>query len=194
MKRVILIGDSIRMGYEATVRAELSKEAFVWAPPENCQHTVHVMLNFWKWVISQQPDVLHMNAGLWDMRRVIRDEEGNIVPLETYRTNVDRLITAARQHTKARIIWATCTPCDQAGLDRAHMLQGLAGRSTADIARYNEAAIEVARHHKVALNDLHQLVVDAGPASLQEADGVHFTPAGYELLGRAVAETIRRHW
>lgn len=90
MKKVVLLGDSIRMGYEASVRESLAEEAFVWAPSDNGQHTVNLLLNFWAWVVPQQPDVLHLNAGLWDTRRVIRGVAGNVVPLEAYRANYEQ--------------------------------------------------------------------------------------------------------
>ena len=34
MKKIVLIGDSIRMGYESTVRAEFQSVADVWAEQE----------------------------------------------------------------------------------------------------------------------------------------------------------------
>lgn len=191
MKRVVLLGDSIRLGYEATVRAELADQAFVWSPSENGQHTVNLLLNFWTWVVAQQPDVLHMNAGLWDTRRVVRNEEGNIVPLATYRENVDRLITLAKRHTKARIIWATSTPCNQDALSRGHLRLGLAGRRAADVPIYNQAAVEVAQAHGVIINDLYRLVMTTGPDRLLDPDGTHYTTEGYSTLGKAVSEVIR---
>lgn len=191
MKRVVLLGDSIRLGYEGVVRAELADVAFVWGPAENGQHTVNLLLNFWNWVAAQQPDVLHLNAGLWDMRRVAWGETDTVVPLPRYRENVARLLALARRHTCARLIWATCTPNNQAPLDRTHRRAGLAGRSAADIEPYNRAAVEVAQAEGVLVNDLHRLVVQAGPANLLDADGVHFTPAGYETLGKAVAQIVR---
>lgn len=191
MKKVVLLGDSIRMGYEATVRAELADEAFVWGPPENGQHTVHLLLNFWQWAIQQQPDVLHMNAGAWDTRRVIRGQPGNIIPLDMHRQNVGRLITLARQHTSARLIWATCTWANQEQLTRGHDRMGLAGRDAEDLVRYNQAAVEVAREHNVPINDLHALSYNSDRTRTMQPDGVHFTEAGYNLLGKAIASMVR---
>lgn len=191
MKRVVLLGDSIRMGYEGVVRAELCDVAHVWTPSENGRHSVHLLLNFWSWVASRQPDVLHMNSGLWDMRRVVRGRDGNVVPLAVYRDNVARLIAAAQEHTTARIVWATTTPVNAAAADRTHLQRGLAGRDAADIERYNAAAMDVAAAAGIAVNDLHAVVLDAGQDSLQDADGVHFASAGYAVLGRAVSACIR---
>lgn len=193
MQRVVLLGDSIRLGYEPAARAALGDVAFVWGPPENGQHSVNLLLNFWLWVASRQPDVLHLNAGLWDMRRVAAGVDGNVVPLEIYRANVARLVALARQHTHARIIWATTTPIQAEAAARTHRRSGLAGREAADIPRYNLAACEAAREQGAVINDLHAAVCAAGATSLLDADGVHFTPAGYELLGQTVAAAVRAH-
>jgi lysophospholipase L1-like esterase len=191
MKRVILLGDSIRMGYEGVVRAELADAAHVWAPVENGQHSVHLLMNFWGWVVSQQPDVLHLNAGLWDMRRVVRGESEGVVSLDAYRANVARLIRLAKEHTRARIVWATTTPVNAEASERTHRQKGMAGRDAANVARYNAVAVEVARAAGVVVDDLHAVVCGAGQAALQDPDGVHFTSAGYDVLGRAVAACLR---
>ena len=191
MKRVVLLGDSIRQGYEPAVRAQLADVAYVWSPADNGQHSVNLLLNFWSWVVTQQPDVLHLNAGLWDMRRAVRNHPGNVIPLESYRANVDHLLSLAKQHTSACIIWATTTPIHHDHANITHFRKGLAGRDGADVALYNAAAIEVARRHNVRINDLHQVVTEASPDRLLDADGVHFTAPGFEILGHAVARCIR---
>lgn len=191
MKRVVLLGDSIRMGYQATVRAELADVAFVWAPGENGQHTVNELLHFWDWVVEQQPDVVHMNAGLWDTRRVVRNVDGNIVPPDMYRANVSRLIQLTRQHTRAKVIWATTTPINEARTRLTHLKSGLSGRAGADVDEYNRLAVDAAKEQGAIINDLHGAVLSAGIDQVLSADGVHFTEAGYELLGKQVAKVIR---
>lgn len=189
MKRVVLLGDSIRLSYEATVRRQLAGVASVWSPAGNGQHTVNLLLNFWTWVIAQKPDVLHMNAGLWDTRRVGRDD-GNLVPLDMYRKNIERLITLTQKHTRARIIWATTTPVDQVRADHAYAKTGSPGRNAADVPLYNSAAVEIAGRLDVEINDLYQAVLEGGPDRLLGEDGVHFTPAGSEYLGILVAKIL----
>lgn len=191
MKRVVLLGDSIRMGYQATVRAELADVAFVWTPGENGQHTVNELLHFWDWVVVQQPDVVHMNAGLWDTRRVVRDVEGNVVPPDAYRANVARLIQLTRRHTQAKVIWATTTPINDAAALLTHLRSGLSGRVGADVEAYNRLAIDAAKENGATINDLHGAVMSAGIDKMLGGDGVHFTEAGYEMLGKHVARVIR---
>lgn len=191
LPRVVLVGDSIRQGYESVVRAELAGVAHVWSPAENGQHSVNLLLNAWTWIVCQQPALVHLNAGMWDTRRVVRDVPGAVVPLDHYRDNVRRLITLTMEHTPARVIWATITPADDAQANAGHRLRNLAGRDAADIERYNAAAVEIARELGAAVNDLHGLVMRCGPKQLRMDDGVHFTAEGYAVLGRQVATAIR---
>jgi len=190
MPRVALLGDSIRIGYEPFVRANLVEKAFVWGPVDNGQHTTNLLLNFWAWVAAQQPDVLHVNAGLWDLRIVAPGSPFRAVSLSAYRENIRNFITLTRQHTDAKIIWATITPIVNDRVHETAIQYFTAGRDAADVLVYNAAAVEVAREMGVVINDLHALVVQHRPEKLICGDGVHFTGEGYHLLGCQVASCI----
>ena len=70
MKTVLLIGDSIRQGYEQPVREALAGVADVLAPQENCRFAQYVLRNLHEWKgsanVPDDTDVVHWNAGLWD--------------------------------------------------------------------------------------------------------------------------------
>ena len=194
MKTVILLGDSIRLGYQETVRQELDCLAEVWAPEENGQHSVHELLNFWQWVADRQPDVLHLNAGLWDCRGLLPgDFTDRCVPLEHYRANVRKWLELSQRHTRAKIIWATSTPIHE---DRHHTTQDASGRPArriADVELYNAAASEEANALGIEINDLFNFVIANDKDTMLNEDGVHYTPDGCALLGRQVAGVIKPH-
>jgi lysophospholipase L1-like esterase len=191
MKRIVLLGDSIRLGYEPFVRAELAGEAFVWGPPDNGQHSTNLLMNFWPWIAAQQPDILHMNSGIWDTRRVARGSDLNVVPLPIYRENIRNLIRLTRCHTNALIIWATATPLLNEPANETQRKNGMAGRDAADIPLYNEAASEAAREESIPVNDLYSLVIGEGPGKLLLPDGVHYGEQGCRFLGSQVAAFLR---
>ncbi len=193
MKKIVLIGDSIRMGYEPTVREELQGLADVWGPTDNCQHSVNVLLHFWNWVAGQNPDILHINAGGWDVRNVLRGEPGNVVPLEPYRQNVARLLQLAKRFTKQTVIWATITPMDMAQNFAHHTATGNPARTEGDIEAYNAVALEECRLAGVEVNDLYRFVMDHKPSEIRLPDGVHYSIPGYALLGRQVAGVLKKH-
>ena len=69
MKKLVLVGDSIRMGYQAYVRRELSGLSDVWAPEQNGGNSANVQKNLDAWIISRAADVVHINCGLHDLKR-----------------------------------------------------------------------------------------------------------------------------
>jgi len=56
MKRVVLIGDSIRMGYERTVGEELSGVAEVLSPKENVRNSRTVLAHIEEWALVHDPE------------------------------------------------------------------------------------------------------------------------------------------
>jgi lysophospholipase L1-like esterase len=190
-KRVILIGDSIRMGYQATVAAALADVADVWGPEENGAHSVNILIHLHHWIIQKEFDVLHINCGLHDLRTIVYGERAPVVPLEHYRQNVETILRTIRQHCPGKIVWATTTPILY---ERAHRVHGKwqdFDRFEEDVVTYNRAAVEAATAAGVEINDLYSVVESAGREKILHDDGVHFTPEGYERLGKSVADFLR---
>lgn len=187
LKSVILIGDSIRMAYQAQVRAQLAGQAEVWAPEDNGGNSRNVLAHLQDWVLARQPDIIHLNCGLHDLRKPF-DADARAVPLDEYRANVRRILTRIQAGTGATVIWATTTPVNEAW---HHANKGF-DRRESDVDAYNAAARAVAQELGVPVNDLFAVMRDAGPDAYLLEDGVHFNAAGSTLLGNAVAAGIRR--
>jgi lysophospholipase L1-like esterase len=186
MDRVVLIGDSIRMGYQDVVVQELATEAQVWGPKENGRTSANVLANLDDWVIQRKPQIVHLNCGLHDLRtdRVSRDKA---VALAEYVENLRRIFGGIQQETDATLIWASTTPVNE----KWHTREKPFDRYEADVAAYNRAAREVAERMGVPVNDLFEVVMQAGRDRLLSPDGVHFTKEGSALLGKEVAAAIR---
>jgi len=193
MKQVTLIGDSIRMGYEEDVRRGLAGVAAVWGPQENGTHTTNVLVNLHAWVLNRQPqaDVVHINAGLHDLKTIWYGGQESIVPVEHYRRNVEIILRTIRERTKAKVIWATTTPVIYERAHANHAQYQDFDRYDEYVVSYNIAATQVCQRLGVPINDLHAVVTAAGPEQLLSQDGVHFTPAGQTILGQTVAHKIR---
>lgn len=190
MKQVVLIGDSIRMGYEPFVREMLKREADVWAPADNCSSSRCLMGHLDEWVISRQPDIVHMNCGLHDL--AYKDAEGRPiahrqVPLEEYQDAVRAMLTNVRGQTSALVVWASSTPVNE----RWHIEKKGFARYEADVEAYNQAATRAAKGLGIPINDLYSLVMREGRDQLLSPDGVHFTRRGYEILAEAVVKVLR---
>ena len=189
MKKVICVGDSIRMGYEPTVVTGLTGCANV-IEMGGIQggNTRNVIAHLHDWVIEKGPQIIHINAGLHDMARKPGPGPENAVPIDEYRANLEQILTTLQNETNAVIIFALTTPVN---LNRQLAIAKAVNRTSEDVANYNETALLTATKFAIAVNDLHRVVVDYGADDLLADDGVHFTTEGYDILGRAVAETIR---
>ena len=92
MKNLLLIGDSIRMGYDKSVKKTLEGKANVIFPEENCRFASYLLRNFHEYlkdVKGEDIDVVHWNAGLWDCLRLFEEEPHT--PIEVYSYYIERL-------------------------------------------------------------------------------------------------------
>ncbi|HEY9248800.1 MAG TPA: hypothetical protein VIO38_06695, partial [Rariglobus sp.] len=166
MKKIVLLGDSIRLGYEGRVKERLGDRANVWSPAENCGHSVNHVFNLRDWYVLTGADVIHFNFGLWDCRRLRRGLNDAMVPVEVFARNLECIITTIREQTKAVPVWATITPMIEELYNGRNPRACDPWRKTGDIERYNEAAMAVVRRHGVAVNDLYALVKARGEATM----------------------------
>src|SRR5687767_7524180 len=85
LPRVVLVGDSIRLGYAPFVTNLLEGKAIVVSPSPNGQDSGNVLRNLEEWVIKERPDVVHINAGLHDLK--LKDKSYQ-VSLSEYEKNL----------------------------------------------------------------------------------------------------------
>ena len=184
LAKVVLVGDSIRIGYAPLVAKRLEGRAIVVSAKPNGEDSGNVLKNLEEWVIKENPDVVHINAGLHDLKLTGKVYQ---VPLAEYEKNLTAILERIEKGTHAKIIFATSTPI----LDDLHA-QRKAGfdRFEADVRKYNAAAVAVMKRARVPVNDLHKVIDDGGREKLMGPDGTHYTPAGYELLANAVTNSI----
>lgn len=197
-RRVLLLGDSISIGYTPFVLEMLKEEATVVRPtlrdgkPENCDGTTKGVREIDRWlkIGDGQWDVIHFNFGLHDLKRVdpATGEASNDpnhprqASPEAYELHL-REIIAKLKATHARLILATTTPVPRGGV-KPH-------RDVEDVARYNRIAIRLARANGIAVNDLYALALPP-LGRIQQPVNVHFTQEGSKLLAAEVARHIQQ--
>ena len=184
---IVLIGDSIRMGYQDHVVNQLAGRAEVWVPKENGGDSRNVLSHLEQWVLARQPDLVHVNCGLHDLKKAFGAESA--VPLAEYERNVRQILQRLQRELNRAVVWATTTPVDE---NWHHQNKGF-DRLEADVEAYNAAARAVAEDLGVPIDDLFAVVEREGKAQLLTQDGVHFTAEGSQLLGRVVAECVWGH-
>ena len=76
LKQVLIIGDSISIGYTNYVQnflldiAKVSRPMLENGSPENCEGTTKGVQNMARWVGTQKWDLIHFNFGLHDLKHV----------------------------------------------------------------------------------------------------------------------------
>ena len=183
---IVLIGDSIRAGYQEQVRGQLADWANVWAPEGKGWTSEDILTSLDGWALSRT-DVIHINCGLHDIRKEF-NQDNAAVPLSAYTENVRCILTRLQAETEATVVWALITPVNQEWHHRNKPFD----RFEKDVVTYNAIASEISTGLGIAVNDLYSVVVSAGVDNILLADGVHFKPEGYALLGESVANCVRK--
>ena len=194
---VLLLGDSISIGYTDEVRRLLGERAVVVRPttadgakPENCAGTNNGIVHLDRWLALDGGgwDVIHFNFGLHDLKRVDAETGRNSddpyhphqAPPARYEAQLRDIATRLR-NTGARLVFATTTPVPEGNL-RPY-------REPADAMRYNGIALGVMTDAGIAINDLHAFVLPR-LAEIQQPENVHFTKEGSNALAAEVAAAI----
>ena len=109
LPRMVLVGDSIRLGYAPGVAARLAGKAVVISPAENGGDSANVLTHLNEWVLRQKPDVVHLNCGLHDLKRAKKDGHHQI-EMDRYADNLRRIVARIREGTDAALVFADTTP------------------------------------------------------------------------------------
>lgn len=181
LPRVLIIGDSISIGYTLPVRKLLEGKANVHRIPTNGGPTKNGVANLTKWLNTggkDKWDVIHFNWGIHDLKHM-PDGKRQVEPAD-YEANLRKLV-AQMKATKAKLIWATTTPIPDGPLNPP--------RTFGSVTEYNDIAAKVMKENDVAVDDMYG-EIQPKLAKLQNPKDVHFTPAGSETLAKAVAASI----
>lgn len=179
LPRVLLIGDSVSIGYTLNVRALLEGKANVHRIPVNGGATEVGLANMKEWLRGEKWDVIHFNFGLHDAK--FASETTQRASREQYADNLRELIKQMKA-TGAKLIFATTTPVPHDGnISPTRRFDSIPAR--------NEVARKVMEENGVAIDDLYALILPVRD-QVGRANDVHFEAAGYELIAKQVAASI----
>ena len=184
--KVLIIGDSISIGYTPYTKAYFSDKAIIVHNPGNAQHTGTGLEKINEWIGNQDWDIIQFNWGLWDLcyrhpnSKVYGNRDkinGRITyAVEDYSSNLDSLVTILKQTTNAKLIFVTTT----------YVPKNEAGRFEADAVKYNEAAKRVMKKHSIVVNDIYVQSISIHKEFGKGPGDVHYKQEGYERLSELV--------
>lgn len=209
MKKVLLLGDSIRMGYDQFVCELLKDKAEVVYPPDNGRFAQYTLRQLQDWkaqlhLAGDDVDLVHWNNGLWDVGHLgigetgeadadtaccvagyYTYEEENLTPPDFYAHMIRRVHNRIRTlFPRAEIIFAYTTPVLE---DR---IPSFLCRRNAEIRSYNEIAKTTLSEFGVQFNDLYTFAEKH--VTHLHRDWVHYNEEGSRKIAEEIAEVIRR--
>ncbi len=179
LPRVLLIGDSISIGYTLPTRAILSGKANVHRPPTNCGNTTRCLRYIDEWLGDGRWDVIHFNFGIHDIKCPKRDGV-NETHVDQYKKNLHNIIARLKK-TRATLIWCSTTQSPEA----------VCGAPAEDFVTYNAAAKEIMEENGIQINDLYAFSLPR-LNEIQIPVNSHFHAAGSKLLAGQVAAAIQK--
>lgn len=187
LPNVLIIGDSISIGYTVPTRALLAGKVNLHRIPTNGGPTTKGITEIEKWLGGRKWDLIHFNWGLHDLKYMGKDgtnlvpkEKGGVVQvnLSEYEKNLDILVARMKKSAK-HLVWRNTTPIPP----------GSKARYVGDAEKYNLAASRVMKKHKVASLDLFSPSKKNMKNWMREAN-VHYFPHGSQALSAIVAQDI----
>ena len=180
MKKVVLLGDSIRLiGYGPKVPQMLGEDYTVFQSEDNCRFVKYTLRCLFEWREDiKDADIIHWNNGLWDCTEIFDD--GLFTSEEEYIENMLRVATLLKKITP-NVIFATTTP----------VWDEFEWTHNDKIERFNEIIVPKLKEIGVKINDLHSLVVKDVHKYIKECDMIHLSDEGIQLCAEAVCKAIK---
>lgn len=193
---LLVLGDSISIGYMPFLQTQLADIATVVRPmanetkAENCAGTLNGVAKVDGWIQKAgQPDVITFNFGLHDLKRetqgpkrVASSDPADLPQSdpESYRKNLTQIV-AKLEATGAKLFYVTTTPVPPGKLS-PH-------RDAGDPLLYNAIARQVVEPRGIEVIDLYGPVLEN--PDWQRPVNVHFTDAGSKALATVIAKSVQ---
>tara|TARA_B110000037_G_scaffold159456_1_gene179927 strand:- start:2094 stop:2762 length:669 start_codon:yes stop_codon:yes gene_type:complete len=181
--KILIIGDSISIGYTPFVKNHFSDSAIVKHNPGNAQHTATGLKKIQEWIGDEDWDIIQFNWGLWDL--CYRDPNSKVqgsrdkingkitFSLEDYERNIERIVKSIQEVSNAQLIFVTTS----------YVPEHEAGRFLKDAQKYNKVAKRIMKKYNVTVNDIYKKSKAIHKEFGKGTDDVHYIEKGYEKLG-----------
>ena len=189
--KILIVGDSISLGYTPYVREDLQGIAEVYHNRGNAQHTGTGLDSIETWIGTKDWDIIQFNWGLWDLcyRHPDSKTQGNrdkvhgtiTYELEDYGKNLDSIVQWMKAKSDAKLIFVTTT----------YVPEDEAGRYQEDAIRYNQLAKRIMEKNGVVINDIYEASRRIHRQYGKDSGDVHYLPEGYRALAKEITDFLK---
>lgn len=178
-KKVVLLGDSIRLIGYGTLLPELTKDFLeIWQPEDNSRFVQYLLRQLFDYADKiDEADIVCFNSGEWDVCNLFKD--GTFTYPDYYASQLVRITNILLEKGKT-IVFSTTTPVRE---DNPY-------NSNKDIEKFNKIAVEVLEPRGVIINDLYSVVADDIEGNIREDDKIHLTEQGIHRCAEKTAELL----
>jgi hypothetical protein len=187
---ILIIGDSISIGYTPYVKTYFSESAIISHNEGNAQHTGTGLSKIDAWLGEENWDIIQFNWGLWDLcyRHPDSKEYGNrdkihgkpTYTIDKYASNLDSIISVIRKKTNAKLVFVTTT----------YVPKNEPGRNESDVQKYNDVAKMIMMKHAVIVNDIYEQSISIHNDFGEGSNNVHYKKEGYEKLSELIIKFL----
>jgi hypothetical protein len=188
LPKVLIMGDSISMGYTSHVIENLKEVAEVKRHKGNAGPTIRGVAKIEEWLGDGKWDLIHFNWGLWDMYgwEYHKDDRSP----EAYGKRLESLVGRLKK-TGAKLIWATTTPaCPAKEMTMERRFKQDIRISPGLERKYLDAALGVMKKNDIQVNDLYAFMLPQRAKYAVAENNVHYKPEGKKALGKKVSDCI----
>jgi acyl-CoA thioesterase-1 len=183
LPRVLIIGDSISIGYTPRVRKLLDGKANVHRPKTNCRWSAFGDENVLLWIGEEKWDLIHFNFGLWDWYGWKQNKKATA---QSYAKSLEGIVQQLKSSGAKLVFAVTTPPC----IGPEKKVQFIVEDERAE--KFNRSALAVMKKYGVAINDLYSLIGKDRAKYQLGANDVHYNDAGRDLLAAQVSKLITK--
>lgn len=190
--KILIVGDSISLGYTPFVKETLKDRAVVSHNRGNAQHSGYGLENIEEWIQKDEYDIIQINWGLWDLCYRHKDSkvQGNrdkvngsvTYTLEEYEHNLEEIVKKIQSRTDAQIIFVTTS----------YVPKKEEGRYTKDTQKYNKVAKRVMLKYGVKVNDIYKESKSIHKDFGQGVNNVHYKKEGSKELSKLISTSLSK--
>lgn len=186
--KILIIGDSISIGYTPFVADYFQGKAQVTHNAGNAKFTANGLAHIEEWLGDEEFDIIQFNWGLWDLcyrdAQMDRDKVNGTLTAspEEYERNLRALVSILKERSDAKLIFVTTS----------YVPKEEPGRFDKDAQRYNKVAKRIMRENDIEVNDIYSWTKKIHKTAGNGPDDVHYSKEGYEQISQKITSQLQK--